>query len=1237
MDEQLIDSLLNKPSEDTTVDFKSKIPRLDNDHFKAKFIKDILSLANTPREGSAYILWGVKARQDGQKTILGVVDPPDDADLQTLVASKVVPVPSFLFSPVKYKDVTLGVIEIEPRRPGIPYVSTWNKPDIQSLLKLGITYFRRGSSNSEAGPMDQERINKWMLGPDNIPISKTHSESLIEHWDEFFEATHRFDEGRLYILVLGSCAQIDHHLLSSLGRAPWSLILDFDTKTDSEGAYQATKTDLENRRALHLLTFDESVPFYPGRAAYWIAAKGLEGRPSTTQDCAGWQEWNRRNSRKLTDVVERFARSTAGSPVTVVVASDYPEETRIICQQLDSALGEAVQFVFTGTEESLSILATAFGTSSIPISLGNICSGLVRFLPTSNITIQEATLPTAAGVQKLIPTELLPWLEEELEVLHSAVAMHEPDLDRASGRTFLRGSTASWFDINMGHDVDRDKVTRLSDQLRKDLRDRTPRTVNLRHWPGAGGTTLARRVSWDLHRTYPVVRLRVGGSQHTIGRLRSIFDLTGLPVLVLVEAADVSAGTIEQLQTGASANHLPLIFLNIQRDFGSASEEERIVQLGRTLSNREAYYFTERLSQEVPERRTRLQQLAEEGKAYERTPFYVALVAFDKEFVSLENYVEYRLRTLATEVQKRILAYLALAYHYAQKPLSEHYFAELLDLSSNRTFDLEKVMPRSVVGDLITRDGPNRWRPIHDLVAEEIIRQVLAGTETDLRVWTQNLSSWSKELARFLAERPGIPTDDAMDLLRRMFVIRDDQQILGTEQSGQPTYSRLVEDIPNEEGRLTLFQELVTLFPDEAHFWAHLGRFYSFTLKDHDRAIQALRRALELTPQDNVVHHMLGMSIRAKAYSIIDTYTRQGGNLNELTSQLEGLEQEAGEEFQRSRELAPRDEHGYISHIQLMIRCVEAGFSASKARNYEEFLLSAGATWYRDLVDASETLLEELARLKIGQENFGRYFVQCRTGLDGLYGEYARVIERWNNLLGRQGVYQPPVRRQIVRAYLSRREREWHRIPEQELRRIIDLLEANILDEPKRTSNLRLWFQGVRNSGFHSIDEVIERLTYWWADSSALDAGFYLGVVHVLKALDGSGLSAQKAKELIEQTSRMVREAPNRHFSSEWLGRGEGLRRIVPYRLLGDWEEEFEKGRTLTLIRGQVASIRGPEQGWIELDCGLRAFFVPGRAYQGDTFVADRDENKRVEFYLAFSYDGLRAWSVRRSTQQTVT
>lgn len=77
-DRKLINKLLGQ-DEEPTLDFKSEEIRLDNDHFKANFIKDIICRANTPRDTSTHIVYGVKPRPGGSKHIIGIAQHPDDA------------------------------------------------------------------------------------------------------------------------------------------------------------------------------------------------------------------------------------------------------------------------------------------------------------------------------------------------------------------------------------------------------------------------------------------------------------------------------------------------------------------------------------------------------------------------------------------------------------------------------------------------------------------------------------------------------------------------------------------------------------------------------------------------------------------------------------------------------------------------------------------------------------------------------------------------------------------------------------------------------------------------------------------------------------------------------------------------------------------------------------------------------------------------------------------------------
>ena len=75
-----IASLLEHP-EGETIDFKASSYDLSDKGSKRDFAKDIASLANTPREGDAHIVLGVKKRHDGSFEISGIEKGLDDADM----------------------------------------------------------------------------------------------------------------------------------------------------------------------------------------------------------------------------------------------------------------------------------------------------------------------------------------------------------------------------------------------------------------------------------------------------------------------------------------------------------------------------------------------------------------------------------------------------------------------------------------------------------------------------------------------------------------------------------------------------------------------------------------------------------------------------------------------------------------------------------------------------------------------------------------------------------------------------------------------------------------------------------------------------------------------------------------------------------------------------------------------------------------------------------------------------
>jgi hypothetical protein len=87
---ELLRSLINRP-ENETIDFKLEAYNLSEEHSKAALIKDVLCMANTPRDEDAYIILGARRTADGRTDLPGLDRQLDDADLQSQFADRCLP------------------------------------------------------------------------------------------------------------------------------------------------------------------------------------------------------------------------------------------------------------------------------------------------------------------------------------------------------------------------------------------------------------------------------------------------------------------------------------------------------------------------------------------------------------------------------------------------------------------------------------------------------------------------------------------------------------------------------------------------------------------------------------------------------------------------------------------------------------------------------------------------------------------------------------------------------------------------------------------------------------------------------------------------------------------------------------------------------------------------------------------------------------------------------------------
>jgi hypothetical protein len=373
------------------------------------------------------------------------------------------------------------------------------------------------------------------------------------------------------------------------------------------------------------------------------------------------------------------------------------------------------------------------------------------------------------------------------------------------------------------------------------------------------------------------------------------------------------------------------------------------------------------------------------------------------------------------------------------------------------------------------------------------------------------------------------------------------------------------------------------------------------------------------------LYHMKGMCLRTLAKEKMNAIRGIKTSSKEQVREIHNLVDEAGENFLRSREINPSNEHGYISHIQLLINVIDFNFSISKYETKTDFLRHL-SIWLQEKLDTAEELLDTM-KLQSQMKSHNPFVEKCDLDLQELYENYSLVLEGWNNLLSKAHSNRPVIRRSIIRAYV-RRVKSWDFVANDDIAKILSLIEENIQEEPGNSHNIYLWFQAARQNDRIDINSAINKVSNWRAISELDESLYYLGVLHAIQALEGTSLSKLKAEKLIRELSEKRRNTPYRTHCYEWYGKQSGLKRLVPYRnavlKTENYELHFNK-EILQKVSGKIAFIKGPEAGNIELSCGLIAHFIPAR---GVGFSRDRDLNENVKFYLGFSNDGLRAYDV---------
>ncbi|HYW74268.1 MAG TPA: OST-HTH/LOTUS domain-containing protein [Pyrinomonadaceae bacterium] len=1065
--------------------------------------------------------------------------------------------------------------------------------------------------------LQQKRGNAHTTDSKSNEANTTDQQLLKELWSSVHSFSARASK---FILVAEGLG--DNPSLRALGQLPWSVVIDLDPYSDERGLHRHAATVLQSHRSLH--TFSQVVPpteFNRGTAWMMAAGWSLKG-----ESPSNYEEWKWKRLHLIRTFIKTFEEAIDPDPIKVIV---LPGAT------LDSTMPMArVTKIVGAIEEMTSGRAGIYLLGSRPLleSMKHVHIPIdsvkfIEFLETvfgfrSNTEIPQ--IPGADGEWRTIPLESLRAMQENLEVLHSNVLATEPSIasSESTAMSFWRGRPPTWSDFQAGDDIERSIHTNLIRSLRKALTEGRQHTVILRHNPGAGGTTAALRAAWDLHWEFPTVILTHYSEALSV-RLQNLSAIAQKTVLLVADATDLPETSREDLYRDLAQRNSRIVLLYIRRVF--QADYKAPLALYDPMEENEARDFYDVYSKLIDDdgRRQELHRITSDGelKRY-RSPFFYGLITFGHDFLPIDRYVSSHLkdaRGKAAEVMK----YLALLTIYSNTGLHEVLLRRLMGLSGDLMLELPELLGEGAARLVTSRNG--RIRLMHQVIAEEVLTH-LSGGEKDQ--WKFELHHLCSDLIRDVTNCVNPDSEMVLEMFRQLFTDRYGTGVEGVED--RQDFSPLIEEIDLIDR--SLGHRVLTVLTEQckkgAHFWNHLGRHQIYRMgRDPERAEQYLEEAVKLSPNDHIHYHTLGLVRRSRLRKLMKSFSNVSAT--EILTAIQSSFDSAIQAFEKSRAINPENIYSYITHVQTILETVDELRVACGVKSIGQLPQpeSELVEWVESNVAIAEGLLNDTQQLYGTLEQQDTYLTDCYTKLEKLYGDIDEVIRLWE-LANLRTPNSAIGRRALANAYLARNERRWSTMQLSELRRILDLMDANLRSTGRRDEDYRLWFEAYKLIPEFDAEEAISKLHIWASYFPSWRAYYYVYIIQFLLWFSGRTDNTDEMDEAIERCQKYI--IGRKNFSSQWLSYRPSQCPLVSEADLSPWNKKegfWEDSSSLRAINGVTDDpMIGPQAGWVLIGGKVRAFFVPAK----DAFTPNQDENKPVHFYVGFSPVGLRAWKVSR-------
>lgn len=1102
---------------------------------------------------------------------------------------------------------------------------------------------------------------------DGVVDSQMISTLRMTDMDYFVEQVDNFDKGSRYILVAPFSTQaISETLLHNLMGIRWSVVIDFNCHTKEPGGiYHSMLPNIEdNCTPFTILNRDGLSNMSKGTNGNvnWIFANGISTVQGTvTADIRAWI--GKRMHHFLREALTEFCKKSL-SRIHIISLLDDPNYLTELIRQFDGidfAERDLVSFSVISDQakvrnDSLALSRYGFDIKSYNFTLQSFLSQIGDFMqPEERQTILIPARNQQNESVMLDVTHLYSKFSANgISVIHHDIAA-EGDGEIKDIPAFYQGETITWKELEADIDVQRSRYEELRRKIMDRLKGRQSQKFQLYHMAGAGGTTVSRRLAYDLRDEAPTIIINEYIKGTTFNLIELLSMTVNRPMLAIVESSKV--GNIDDLIADCNAQKRMVVFVYV----------ERILKRPQMFSQPFLDFISDKMH-DVEEKSKFSYKVQLYNKNFDnlewikKTPYAncevldFSMSIAEKEYnrAALSSYIQYYLTQLSEPVAE-FLAYVSMIYYYAQRSVSDLVFRKVLVANNGKTGLMEYLrsnpQEKPFLYKLITDDSEGlsedrEWRPRYSVFAEIMLEQLLGGAYPER--WKDALPEWSRKLIKAVKKNYDYLTDEVQKMLVAVFLEREKEDLLGQEEDwgargAQEKFSQLLDDMAfNPDDQKSILKLLAESYPTISHFWGHLARYCyenADTPDQFEEAAAYIERALDGNGQNDYnLLHIAGMCRRRQ----IEYYYRTRQVIER--DDLKKLTATAREYFRQSREANPKNVHAYTSEIQLHTIVIEYGKSISDYEKYYYFLVARENSWFFelyedliDLIDELSSLVEQMSTLGFTNRIYRTKIMLAKSESKSweYVGDFKQSLSTLqDHIRTADRLSLPRLRLMYVRTLLLSKVQgkydelldAWTQLSNTERSLVSDYLNRNVQQNSGDVMSMKLWIQLVRYSSIEiTIDEVKSRLNMMFKKSvdypmSHLEAAYNLYIINLFELIrDNDALNSRKKDEIQHWINICKDLSPNDKYPYEWLCHLDDISGIVSSKAKPDF-------KLLERITGTITDIKSNAQGTIRLDCGFDVFFTPSVG----NYIQGKDETSRVEMVIGFRHEGPTAYEVTR-------